>query len=90
MLCVSDRSPDVDLSDDDEGQDEPEYSSNEEMSDSEPIPGEDDRSARFGKFLQGSVRPHLSRVTIATIIMTMPRAFQTSQVIVENRYHVSY
>ena len=72
MICVflspSDRSPDVDVTDEDEGGDDPEYSSNEEMSDSEPIPGDDDRPTRPRKFLRGPPRPTFTRVCICICI----------------------
>ncbi|KAK2189011.1 hypothetical protein NP493_110g01034 [Ridgeia piscesae] len=53
----ADRSPDVEISDDDEQ----EYSSNDDMSDSEPIPGDDDRRTWSRKFMQGLNRPAFSR-----------------------------
>ena len=49
---------------DEEADEQPEdFSSNEDMSDSEPIPGEDDRH-RSRKFMRGPIRP-FSRVSCA-------------------------
>ena len=57
MVVLADQSPDVDVSDDDEQ----EYSSNDDLSDSEPIPGDDERRTWSRKFMQGLNRPAFSR-----------------------------
>ena len=57
MFVLTDQSPDVDVSDDDEQ----EYSSNDDLSDSEPIPGDDERRTWSRKFMQGLNRPAFSR-----------------------------
>ena len=56
----SDRSPDVDISDDEEGAEE--YWSNDDMSDSEPNVDEDGRPSRNRKSARGPVRPTVTRV----------------------------
>ncbi|KAK2170730.1 hypothetical protein LSH36_1g24001 [Paralvinella palmiformis] len=57
---MQNRSPDGELSDDDEVVEEQDFSSNEDMSDIEQIPGDDDRQARLHKFVRGPMRPSFS------------------------------
>ena len=57
LSMCADRSPDIEISEEDEGHDD--FSSNEELSDSEPIPGEEDQT-RGRKFLRRPMRPAFS------------------------------
>ena len=56
------------MSDDDEVPDDPDYSSNEELSDSDPIAADEEGGARSKRFMKGGggpFRPTMGRVSNA-------------------------